>query len=109
MTPDHHTFARLPDRPPLWLQSYPAHLSRPWTLPSGEALSVRSIRHDDDELEEAFVARIALSAHAERRHEGDARVDRLHDAHRLSAPHGLRRNHGERRCGAIRRGRTLCH
>ena len=29
MTPDHHTLARLPDRPSLWLQSYPAHCPEP--------------------------------------------------------------------------------
>ncbi len=38
-----------------WLESYPAHLCRTWTLPSGRSLRVRPIRHDDDGLEAEFV------------------------------------------------------
>ena len=38
MALDHHTLARLPDSPPHCLESYPAHLSRTWTLASGESL-----------------------------------------------------------------------
>src|SRR5947208_16180938 len=74
MTPDHHTPARLPDRPPLWLQSYPAHLSRTWTLPSGDSLSVRPIRHDDDELEEAFVRGLSLESRYQRMLSGGTKV-----------------------------------
>ena len=55
MTPDHHLPASAPDIPSHWLQSYPGHLSRTWTLPSGQSLCVRAVRHDDGELEEAFV------------------------------------------------------
>lgn len=36
-------------------KDYPAHLSRVWTLASGRTLRVRPIRHDDDDLEAAFV------------------------------------------------------
>jgi acetyltransferase len=39
-----------------WLEVYPAELSRSWTLPSGESLRLRPIRHDDDDLEQAFVS-----------------------------------------------------
>ena len=39
-----------------WLEGYPAELSRSWTLPSGEPLRLRPIRHDDDALEQAFVS-----------------------------------------------------
>jgi acetyltransferase len=38
-----------------WLESYPAHLSRTLTTDKGRTVQVRAIRHDDDELEEAFV------------------------------------------------------
>jgi acetyltransferase len=38
-----------------WLESYPAELSRTWILPSGGTLRLRPIRHDDDDLEMAFV------------------------------------------------------
>jgi acetyltransferase len=44
-----------PDPAARRLESYPAALSRRWTLPSGESLRLRPIRHDDDSLEEAFV------------------------------------------------------
>jgi acetyltransferase len=66
MTPDHHALARLPDRPPHWLLSYPAHLSRTWTLASGESLSVRPVRHDDGELEKAFVCALSLESRYQR-------------------------------------------
>ena len=66
MTPDHHALARLPDRPPHWLLVYPAHLSRTWTLASGESLSVRPVRHDDGDLEEAFVCALSLESRYQR-------------------------------------------
>ena len=74
MTPDHHTLARLPARPPLWLQNYPAHLSRIWTLPSGRSLCVRPIRHDDGELEEAFVQGLSLESRYQRMLSGGTKV-----------------------------------
>jgi acetyltransferase len=74
MTPDHHTLARLPARPPLWLQSYPAHLSRIWTLASGQSLHVRPIRHDDGELEEAFVRALSLESRYQRMLSGGTKV-----------------------------------
>jgi acetyltransferase len=66
MTRDHHMLARLPDSPPHWLLSYPAHLSRVWILDSGESLSVRPIRHDDGELEEAFVSKLSFESRYQR-------------------------------------------
>src|SRR2546430_17107585 len=66
MTPDHRALARLPARSPDWLHSYPAHLSRTWTLASGESLFVRPVRHDDGELEEAFVRALSLESRKHR-------------------------------------------
>ena len=74
MTPDHHALARLPDRPPHWLRSYPAHLSRTWTLASGESLSVRPVRHDDGELEKAFVCALSLESRYQRMLSGGTKV-----------------------------------
>ena len=74
MTPDHHTLARLPDSPPHWLESYPAHLSRTWTLASGESLRVRPVRHDDSELEEAFVRALSLESRYQRMLSGGTKV-----------------------------------
>jgi acetyltransferase len=74
MTPDHHALARLRDSPPHWLHSYPAHLSRTWTLASGESLSVRPVRHDDDELEEAFVRALSLESRYQRMLSGGTKV-----------------------------------
>ena len=74
MTPDHHTLARLPDSPPHWLESYPAHLSRTWTLASGESLRVRPVRHDDGELEEAFVRALSLESRYQRMLSGGTKV-----------------------------------
>jgi acetyltransferase len=74
MTPDHHALARLPDSPPHWLHSYPAHLARTWTLASGESLSVRPIRHDDGELEEAFVCALSLESRYQRMLSGGTKV-----------------------------------
>ena len=66
MTPDHHTLASLPNSSAHWLQSYPAHLSRTWTLPSGELLRVRPIRHDDRERELAFVSALSFQSRYQR-------------------------------------------
>ena len=74
MTPDHHTLARRPDSPPHWLESYPAHLSRTWSLASGESLRVRPVRHDDGELEEAFVRALSLESRYQRMLSGGTKV-----------------------------------
>jgi acetyltransferase len=66
MTPDHHTLATLPQGASHWLHSYPAHLSRTWIVASGESLRVRPIRHDDGELEEAFVRALSLESRYQR-------------------------------------------
>jgi len=66
VTPDHHALAPLPQGPSHWLYSYPAHLSRTWTVASGESLRVRPIRHDDGELEEAFVRALSLESRYQR-------------------------------------------
>ena len=55
MTPHPSTTASLPGNGTQWLDTYPSHLARTWTLASGEVLSVRPVRHDDDRREEAFV------------------------------------------------------
>jgi acetyltransferase len=65
MTPDHHPLAN-PSSPLQWLQSYPAHLSQTWTMPSGESLTVRPVRHDDDALEEAFVCALSPESRYQR-------------------------------------------
>jgi acetyltransferase len=74
MTPDHHLLASAPDVPSHWLQSYPAHLSRIWTLPSGQSLCVRPVRHDDGELEEAFVRGLSLESAYQRMLSGGTKV-----------------------------------
>jgi len=74
MTPDHHSFPRLRDSPSHWLHSYPAHLSRTWILASGESLRVRPIRHDDGELEEAFVRALSFESRYQRMLSGGTKV-----------------------------------
>lgn len=74
MTPSHQTPSLLPESAPPWLQSYPAHLSRTWTLASGQSLSVRPIRHDDGELEEAFVRALSLESRYQRMLSGGTKV-----------------------------------
>jgi len=51
VTPNRYAPSNLADDSSHWLQSYPAHLSRTWTLASGESLRVRPVRHDDGALE----------------------------------------------------------
>jgi len=74
MTPDHRSLATLSDSRLHWLQGYPAHLSRTWTLPSGQSLRVRPIRHDDGELEEAFVRGLSLESRYQRMLSGGTKV-----------------------------------
>jgi acetyltransferase len=74
MTPDHRALALLPGSPSHWLYGYPAHLSRTWTLPSGQSLVVRPIRHDDGELEEAFVRALSLESRYQRMLSGGTKV-----------------------------------
>jgi acetyltransferase len=74
MTSDYHALARPPDRPTHWLHSYPAQLSRIWTLASGESLFVRPVRHDDGELEKAFVCALSLESRYQRMLSGGTKV-----------------------------------
>ena len=74
MTPDHHTLARPRHPLPNWLHSYPAHLSRTWTLASGESLRVRPVRHDDSELEEALVRALSFESRYQRMLSGGTKV-----------------------------------
>ena len=74
MTPDHRALAGLPGSPSHWLHSYPAHLSQTWTLPSGQSLVVRPIRHDDGELEEAFVRALSLESRYQRMLSGGTKI-----------------------------------
>ncbi len=66
MPPDHRMLAALPDSSSHWLHSYPAHLSQTWTLPSGQSLVVRPVRHDDGERELAFVSALSLKSRYQR-------------------------------------------
>jgi acetyltransferase len=74
MTPDRRALAELAESPPQWLQSYPAHLSRTWALPSGQSLLVRPVRHDDGELEETFVRALSLESRYQRMLSGGTKV-----------------------------------
>ena len=74
MTPDRHTLAGLPNSSSQWLHAYPAHLSRIWTLSSGELLRVRPVRHDDGALEEAFVRALSLESRYQRMLSGGTKV-----------------------------------
>jgi acetyltransferase len=73
MTPDHHTLASVP-KSSYWMHSYPAHLSRTWTMASGESPRVRPVRHDDGELEEAFVLALSLESRCQRMLSGGTKV-----------------------------------
>lgn len=73
MTPDPHPLASRLVGSAQWLHSYPAHLSRTWTLASGESLSVRPGRHDDGELEE-FVRALSLESRYQRMLSGGTKV-----------------------------------
>jgi acetyltransferase len=66
MTPSHSVPARLPGSAQHWLQTYPSHLARTWDLPSGQALVLRPIRHDDNEREEAFVRGLSVESRYQR-------------------------------------------
>jgi acetyltransferase len=54
--------------------SYPGHLSRTWISSTGERLLVRPIRHDDGELEEAFVRGLSLESRYQRMLSGGTKV-----------------------------------
>jgi acetyltransferase len=56
------------------MSSYPAHLTRTWTLPSGETLTLRPIRHDDVALEEAFVRSLSPETGYQRMLSGGLKV-----------------------------------
>jgi acetyltransferase len=74
MTPGQRALAPPSQSPSHWLHSYPAHLSQTWTLASGESLLVRPVRHDDDDLEEAFVRGLSLESRYQRMLSGGTRV-----------------------------------
>ena len=74
MTPDHRPLASPPGSRSHWLHSYPAHLSRTWTLASGQSLFVRPVRHDDGELEEAFVRELSRESGYQRMLSGGTKV-----------------------------------
>src|ERR1700682_4937754 len=73
-TPAPHALAPLPQSPSHWLHSYPAHLSQTWILTSGDGLRVRPVRHDDGELEEAFVRALSLESRYQRMLSGGTKV-----------------------------------
>ena len=70
-TPDLHALAHQPLE---WLHGYPAHLSRTWTLSAGQSLVVRPVRHDDGELEEAFVRGLSLESRYQRMLSGGTKI-----------------------------------
>jgi len=74
MPPDHHMLAALPDSSSHWLHSYPAHLSQTWTLPSGQSVVVRPVRHDDGDRELAFVSALSLKSRYQRLLSGGVNV-----------------------------------
>jgi len=73
-TPNRYSPSNLADDSSHWLHSYPAHLSRTWTLASGESLRVRPVRHDDGALEEAFVRGLSLESRYQRMLSGGVKV-----------------------------------
>lgn len=74
MTPNRYSPSNLADDSSHWLHSYPAYLSRTWTLASGEFLSVRPVRHDDGALEETFVRGLSLESRYQRMLSGGVKV-----------------------------------
>ena len=72
--PDPAAVAGVPDSPPHWLDSYPKHLSRTWTLSPGQSLLVRPVRHDDGEREVAFVSGLSLESRYQRMLSGGTKV-----------------------------------
>ncbi len=73
MTPSHPA-PGLPGSAPHWLQNYPSHLASKWDLPSGQALVLRPIRHDDGEREEAFVRALSVESRYQRMLSGGFKV-----------------------------------
>jgi len=63
MAPRRSTCSGLPESGRYQTDTYPEHLSRTWTLASGEELLLRPIRHDDGACEEAFVVECGAIAH----------------------------------------------
>src|SRR3989449_1608848 len=63
-----------PNTPTHWLDSYPKHLSRTWTLSPGQSLLVRPVRHDDGEREVAFVSGLSLESRYQRMLSGGTKV-----------------------------------
>src|SRR2546422_7472175 len=63
-----------PNTAPHWLDSYPKHLSRAWTLSPGQSLLVRPVRHDDGEREVAFVSGLSLESRYQRMLSGGTKV-----------------------------------
>jgi acetyltransferase len=74
VAPDHAAAAGIGGSASQWLDSYPQHLSRTWILSSGQSLRVRPVRHDDGELEEAFVCALSLESRYHRMLSGGVKV-----------------------------------
>jgi acetyltransferase len=72
--PDRAAHAGIPGGPSHWLDSYPKHLSQTWTLSPGQSLRVRPVRHDDGELEEAFVCALSRESRYQRMLSGGVKV-----------------------------------
>jgi acetyltransferase len=72
--PDRAALAGISGSPSHWLDSYPKHLSQTWTLSPGQSLRVRPVRHDDGELEEAFVCALSSESRYQRMLSGGVKV-----------------------------------
>jgi acetyltransferase len=71
---DNAALAGTPGSPSHWLDSYPQHLSRTWTLGPGQSLLVRPVRHDDGEREMAFVSALSRESRYQRMLSGGVKV-----------------------------------
>jgi acetyltransferase len=66
--------SEFPNPPAHWLDDYPGYLSRTWTLGTGQSLLARPVRHDDGELEEAFVRGLSHESRYQRMLSGGTKV-----------------------------------
>jgi acetyltransferase len=70
LEPDHRTPGGTGHVP----EGYPAHLIRAWTLPTGEKLTMRPLRHDDGAREEEFVRSLSRESGYQRMLSGGIKV-----------------------------------
>src|SRR5262249_28456418 len=73
-TSDHGGLIGNPHGPAAWLDGYPGHLTRIWTLRSGQSFTMRPVRHDDGALEEAFIHSLSRESAYQRMLSGGTKV-----------------------------------